>query len=127
MTARRQLGFLWGTVALALVALSPWAERLAAGLPACPIKSIAGVPCFTCGATRSALALSSFDLTAALAVSPLATLAWIALIVGGLVAGLGALAGRPLPLLELRPTLGLRLLVGGALLGNWFYLLIAGV
>jgi len=126
MTARRQFGFLWGTVALSLVALSPWAERLAAGLPACPVKSFAGVPCFTCGATRSALALSDFDLTSALAVSPLATLAWVGLIVGGIVAGLGALVGRPLPSIEPRPTLGLRLLIGGAVLGNWFYLLLVG-
>lgn len=127
MTARRQLGFLWGAVALALVALSPYAFRMAAGLPACPVKSIAGLPCLTCGTTRAALALAAFDLPAALAVNPLAALAWIALIGGGFAAGLGALAGRPLPLVEPRPSLGLRLALGGALLGNWAYLLFAGV
>ena len=126
MTARRQLGLLWGSVAAALVALSPLAERLAERLPACPVKSIAGLPCLTCGTTRAALALARLDPAAAFSINPLAALAWSVLILGGVCAGGAALIGRPLPSLEPRPTLGLRLVLLGALLGNWVYLVLTG-
>lgn len=127
MTARRQLGLLWGSVALALVALSPLAERLAAGLPACPVKSIVDLPCVTCGTTRAALALADLDLSSAWLVNPLATLFWIAVILGGGVAGLASLIGRPLPIAEPRPSVALRAVLLVLLLGNWVYLIVAGV
>lgn len=127
VTARRQLGLLWGGVALALVALAPLGERLASSLPACPVKSIAGFPCLTCGATRAALALGRLDPLAALTVNPLAAVAWSALVVLGVVAGVAALVDRPLALREPRPTLGLRLGLAAAALGNWAYLVLAGV
>lgn len=130
MSPGRQLGLLWGLVAVALVALSPLAPRLAPGLPACPVKTLAGVPCPTCGSTRAALALADFDPAAALATSPLATAGWVGLVGGGLVAGALALAGRELP----RPPrwtrgrlLAFRVLAGGSLLANWIYLVVAGV
>lgn len=122
MTARRQLGLLWGAVAAAMVALSPLGDRLAPALPACPLKSWTGLPCFTCGATRSALALADFDLFSALAVSPLMTLVWIALIGGGLVAGVAALLGRGVPEPPGDISWGWRAAVVAVVLVNWVYL-----
>ena len=127
MSARRQFGLIWGAVAAGLVALSPLAERLAATLPACPVKTWLDLPCPSCGTTRAALALSRLDPMAALALNPLATVAWAGLIVVGLVAGSAAAIGRPLPLIEPRPTLALRLAVGSVLVANWAYLIVAGV
>jgi len=124
--ARRQLGLLWGAVAAALVVLSPFGERLAPALPACPLKSWTGWPCVTCGATRTAVALAHFDLLGALAVSPLMTVAWIVLIGGGLVAGIAALAGHGVPEPRGRVSLKWRLAAVAVVLANWVYLVWAG-
>ena len=96
-------------------------------LPACLFKSWLALPCPTCGTTRAALALARFDVAAALAVNPLATVAWITLIGGGLVAGLMAAADRPLSAPRLRPTRPLRAAIAVALLLNWAYLVAAGI
>lgn len=127
--SRRQLGLLWGGVAAALVALSPFATRLAAALPACPFKSLTGLPCPGCGATRAALALSRLDVATAFAVSPLAAAAWTGLVAGGLLAGAWSLTGRALPApprLDGRRLWAWRVAVGTAVVGNWLYLLYAG-
>lgn len=126
MSSDRQLGLLWGAVALALVLLSPLGGVIAGALPACPLKSLSGWPCLGCGTTRAALALARLDLGAALAVNPLAALAWVGLVAGGLVAGALALAGRPLA--EPRGALPgwARVAAVAALLGNWIYLIAHG-
>ena len=127
MAARRQLALIWGGVAVALVALAPLGARIAAALPACPVRTWIDLPCFTCGTTRAALALARLDPAAALALNPLAALGLIGLVGGGLAAGGLAVVNRPLPEARLRPTRVLRLALGLALLGNWIYLVLAGV
>jgi hypothetical protein len=122
----RQLGLLWGTVALLLVALSPMAPALAASLPSCPARSLLELPCPTCGSTRAALALCGLDFRAAVAASPLAALGWVVLVGGGLVAGVLALLGRPLEepaWIESSATRWLRVTM---VLANWIYLIKAG-
>lgn len=130
MPAGRQLGLLWGGVAAALVALSPLAPRLAAGLsavlPVCPLKLLAGIPCAACGSTRAALALARLDVVAAFAVSPLAALAWCLLVAGGLAAGGAALAGRELPEPPVWLAPRVRWALIAALLANWAYLIWSG-
>lgn len=126
MTASRQIGLLWGLVALALLALSPLAPQLAAAAPACPLKSISGLPCPTCGATRTALALAALDPWTALALNPLVTAAWVFLVAGGLLALVYTLAGRSLPRLPNRLPLTLRLVTVAAVAVNWTYLVLAG-
>ena len=122
----RQLGLLWGAVAVALVALSPAAPHLTQGLPACPLKSLSGLPCPACGSSRAALALAQREVKEALAVNPLATVAWLGLVAGGLVAGVAALGGQPLrePRWVLPTTARLGLV--GILAANWLYLIWAG-
>lgn len=124
--AARQLGLIWGAVAVALVLASPLGAGWAAGLPACPIQTLAGLPCPGCGTTRSALALGRLDVAAALAASPLATLAWIGLVVGGVVAGAAALLGRPFREPSWDWPLSARLGVCVVIAVNWLYLLWAG-
>ena len=129
MTPRRQLGLFWGLVAAALVALSPLASRLAAGLPACPLKSLSGWPCPGCGTTRAALALADLDLLAAFAVSPLAAAGWTLLVAGGLVAGAISLAGLEPPAppgWTPRRLAAFRIAAATAIVGNWIYLVLHG-
>ena len=40
--------------ALASLPLLPWLAKMAGP---CPLRTLAGIPCFTCGATRAAAAL----------------------------------------------------------------------
>lgn len=122
MEGRRQLGFLWGGTAAMLVLLSPLGPVFAGALPACPLKSFTGLPCPSCGATRTALALAEFDLAGALAVSPLATLAWIVVVAGGLAAGVAAVAGYAVPELPRRVPIGWKIAAVAALAVNWLYL-----
>lgn len=127
MSPVRQLALLWTGVALALVAFSPVATRLAAGAPSCPIRTWFDLPCLSCGTTRAALALARFDPGAALAYNPLAALGWMGLVAGGLVAGCMVATGRPLPRFRIRPTLALRLTAAAILIANWAYLIHAGI
>ncbi len=126
MKSGRQLGLLWGGVAVTLVALSPFASRFASLLPACRFKALLGIPCPTCGSTRAALALGRFEFLQALARFPLATIGWTVLIGGGLVAGIAALLGYGVPdpptRLSLPVKIGLLLLF----LANWAYLIATG-
>ena len=109
-----------------LLALSPLGPRLTALLPGCHFQSWLGLPCPGCGTTRSALALSQLDFAAALAVNPLATLAWAGLVLGGLLAGSLALAGRRVPEFPSRLTWDWRWASALAVTANWVYLVVHG-
>ena len=122
----RQLGFLWGAVALSLIALSPLAPRIAGGLWSCPFKGIFGIPCPSCGTGRAALALASFDPLHALAHYPLPALAWIAFIAGGLAAGWYAWQRKPLPRIRRLPV-WVRIGIVVAVAANWAFSIATGV
>lgn len=123
----RQLGILWGGVAVALVALSPLASLFAAAAPRCLFKAWTGLPCPTCGTTRAALALARFDFLQAFTRYPLPSLAWTFFIAGGLVAGWLAWRRRPLPALPRRLPLWVKVAAVAAVLLNWAYAVHTGV
>ena len=127
LTPQRQLGLLWGAVAVALMLLATDAERLAQSLPGCTFKVVLGIPCPTCGVTRVALALAHLEVAAALRINPLATVLLLVLVLGGLIAGGATLGGHPPkePRWDLRPVerLGLVLVI----VANWAYLVARGV
>ena len=119
------LGALWGAVAATLVLLSPWVAGWTRGLPPCVLKAMTGIPCPGCGTVRTAIALSHVDLSAAFALNPLAAVALLALVGGGLIAGVLAALGREIPRPTSYPT-WVRLLAAGLILGNWAFILGAG-
>jgi hypothetical protein len=127
MKSGRQLGLLWGGVAVTLIAASPLGPRLAATLPACHFKQWFGIPCPTCGTTRAALALARLDFVTAFVHYPLATVVWVLLIGGGLLAGMAALAGYGVPEPPRRLSLVARSALVLILLANWAYLIATGV
>lgn len=61
-----------GAAMLGVAALWP---LLPVGLPPCPLRSLTGIPCPLCGATRSVVALVHGDPVAALVWNPLGVLA----------------------------------------------------
>jgi hypothetical protein len=118
----RALGLYWGAVAAALLLLMPLAPEAAMAVPPCLFRSLTGLPCPTCGATHALVALSRLHLAAALADNPLVAAAAVAFLLGGLGAGVAALAGRPFR----EPTsfrLSTRLAAVAAILGNWAWVL----
>lgn len=110
-----------------LLSLSPLAEGLASALPVCPVREALGLPCLTCGATRSALALANLDLLGAISINPLVSLAWIVLVPGGLIAGVLSLLGVAVKEPSWRFSLPTRWLLVSVLLANWIYLVGAGI
>ena len=126
MRPGRQLGFLWGGSVLAAMMLSPWAELIALGLPTCPWKRLLGIPCLSCGSGRAALALARFEFSEALIAYPLPTLAWTVFIVGGLLAGAGALLGRGVPSPPGRLSGWMWAWFAALVLANWAYLIATG-
>lgn len=93
----------------------------------CYFKTLTGLPCPTCGSTRSVGCLVEGDLPAALAMNPLAAAVILALVPWAL-ADLALLArGRALGL-EVSPRVGglLRVAAVALVLANWAYLIAAG-
>ncbi|MFN0152360.1 MAG: DUF2752 domain-containing protein [bacterium] len=125
---RRERGFalFWGASAIATLALAPFGSRLAEAALACPFKVVAHAPCPTCGTLRAAVALARLDPVAAIRVSPLAAIAWIVFIAGGLAAGALAVAGRGLPEPPSRLPLAARAVIVAAILANWAFLIATG-
>ncbi len=123
--ASRALALLWGGAAAASLALVPWAPEAAAWAPPCLFRSLTGLPCPTCGATRAVLALSRLRLAEAAAHNPLVTAAALAFLLGGLAAGIAALAGRP-PREPRAFGLRTRLAAFATIGANWAWVLVHG-
>jgi hypothetical protein len=115
----KQLAWLWGVTAASSLLLRPFWLALAPLAPACPFRALTGIPCPTCGTTHAAVALLHGHLTAALAANPLATVAGVVFMVGGLLAPLWAMF--KLPLLEIPSPLPRWARFGllALLLANW--------
>lgn len=110
-----------GAVAVGAVWLAiplPW--------PRCPFFAVTGLPCVTCGATRSAIAFLHGDLLAALRWNPLAFVAFCGFLVFDLYSAI-VLVGRTARLRIVDWTLTeknrARVIVIGLLALNWIYLL----
>lgn len=119
----RQLAMLWGVGAVSSLLLRPVWLALAPLLPACPFRALTDLPCLSCGTTRAAVALLHGDVVRALAINPLATLAGVAFIAGGLVAPVWALASLPVPRLATPAPRSLRLALVAALLLDWAWVI----
>ena len=115
----------WLLVSVTGAALGAFWLALHLPWPRCNFRALFGVPCFTCGSTRSAIGLLHGDLSAAWTSNPLATMTMLAIAVFDVYA-LGVLISRG-PRLRISfgrakwPLLML-LLLAGAL--NWSYLLL---
>lgn len=84
----RLLAWLWALSAAAVLLLRPLWLAVAAYLPPCAFRVATGIPCPTCGTTHAAVALLEGQPLDALAANPLAALAGVAFLAGGLAAPL---------------------------------------
>ena len=115
---------MWGAAALSTLVLRPFWLAIAPLLPACPFRSLTGIPCPTCGATHVALALLNGDLRAALGANPLAALAAVAFIVGGVLAPIWAFTRFPMPELAAPLPRWVRAAIVTVLLAGWAWVIV---
>ena len=119
----RQLATLWAAAAVLALALRPLWVAVAPLLGGCTFRRLTGVPCPTCGTTRSALAILDLDLAAAWATNPLATLVGALFILGGLASLVLLLLRRPLPRWTVRWNRCRTAAILIAIVANWAYLI----
>ena len=65
-----EFGIIYGAIAVAALAI-PWFLPVLSLSPSCAFKGLIGIPCPTCGATRSLVHLSHGEFTSALAMNPI--------------------------------------------------------
>lgn len=121
------LGLVFGGIGLLAAAAVGLLRLDRLPLTLCVFKGLTGLPCPTCGSTRTLGRLFALDFAAAWSQNPLATLGAVAVAAWGL-ADLALLPRRRALGLEIAPRLG-RALRWGALvlfLANWVYLIAAG-
>lgn len=123
-SAERQLAILWGAAAVSIAVLRPLWIAIAPHLRSCTFRNLTGIPCPTCGTTRTALALLHFDLGAAFTVNPLAAAAGIVFFVGGGLALVWGLMGGPTRIWRLHWSRRWTLALAGVILINWVYLIL---
>jgi len=115
---------LWSAAAISAVILRPIWVAIAPHLGSCTFRNLTGIPCLSCGTTRTALALLNFDFFGALTVNPLATIVAAAFIIGGGLSLIWVLVRGPVPTLKLSWSRRWTGAVVGVVLINWIYLIL---
>jgi hypothetical protein len=72
-----EFGLVYGGIALLALCAARFLPVLTF-LPSCPFNELTGIPCPTCGATRSVVHLAQGDILSSLGVNPLTSLCFIA-------------------------------------------------
>ena len=122
--AERQLAYIWGGLALALVALKPLWLLLAPFMRPCLFHSLTGIPCPTCGATRCVLALLDGDLPGAAGFNPLVFAATAVFVLGGVIAPLWAWRRGTGPRFARQIPMPVRIGLVALILANWVWLIV---
>ena len=97
-------------------------------LPPCLFHRITGLPCLTCGATRSVVSLSGFKIASSFIYNPFMAIFLAAILLFSTVKAAGFLFKREI-ILELTggEKKGFRIAVLSLIILNWIYLIIAGI
>ena len=119
--SERQLAWIWAGLTAAIAALSPVWIWLAPHLRPCVFRSVTGIPCPSCGATRGVLALIHGHPVEAFGFNPLVVTAAVGFAVGGILAPLWAWRVGALPELPKPLPAWIRWTLVVAILVNWIW------
>ena len=123
----RRVAALWGVCAGLVVLFRPVWLAGAKVLPHCLWRTWTGWPCPGCGTTRAMTSLLHGELAHALAFNPLAALAGMTFLAGGLAAPLWLAAGGQAVSLSARPRPLAMAALAALFLANWAWLYASGV
>jgi len=118
-----EFGIIYGLIALLALSAARFLPVLTVA-PSCPFKALTGLPCPTCGSTRSIVHLAHGNFTAALAMNPLICILFTAAVIGlfyGILAKVAELPGFGIALSD-REKNAFRVAAVLILLSNWMYL-----
>ncbi len=120
-----ELGVVYGLIALVVLAAVRFLPHSGL-LPSCVFLAVTGLPCPTCGTTRSFLHLAHGDLPAALAQNPLAAAAMIAALAWMCASAALFLLRSPRPALVTTRSEGVLIRTAAVVLFllNWSYLIL---
>ena len=123
------LGIIYTAISFILVFGAVFAQKGVLGPFHCVFRAIMGIPCPTCGITRSLVAISHLDIIGAFWWNPLVFILLLIIWVWGLLSVFGLMTGRGAPIVEAsgNPALILRIAFIVAVITNWAYLINAGV
>jgi cation transport ATPase len=121
-----EFGILYGGIALVLL-LASWTMPALGLLPSCAFQGLTGIPCPTCGATRSIMHLAHGSIVAALAMNPLIAVSIVAAILYLLYSLITIAAGVPRVRIALTEPEKNVFRIGAVLivLINWTYLILS--
>ena len=120
-----EFGIIYGGIAL-LVLAAAWLPPVVALAPDCVFRGLTGIPCPTCGSTRSVIHLSHGDMRAAFFMNPIAALFMIAAVLHFFYSSITFLFGLPRIILTLsdKEKNIVRTVVVMLLLAQWGYLVV---
>lgn len=120
-----RFGLIYGSIVLCLIAAA-WSLPLDRLLPACIFRSMTGLSCPTCGATRALLHFSRGELLDALSMNPIFMVVLLSLLAWMLLDGIQLLYRKRISLVftsRIEKTI-LRAGVALLFLANWIYLIV---
>jgi hypothetical protein len=124
ISPKSPIHMIWGIFALGLLITGRLIEGFVGKLPPCVFKKVTGIPCLTCGATRSVVALSNFDIIKSFKFNPLMLLAVLVTLGFSFFVFLGWLSKRRVAvIMSSREKVILRYSIIILIISNWAYLI----
>jgi hypothetical protein len=126
--AATNIHIIWGPIALLVIAAAGFFKDFLDLLPPCIFHKVTGVPCLTCGATRSIVALSRLDFASSFLHNPLTMIFAIALVVFSSISLFGYIIKKSLVLkFSEREKRALRIGAVALIALNWLFLIATDV
>lgn len=120
-----QIGLSYLAVSIFGFAFAQFGEHILIFIPPCLFRVWTGLPCPTCGATRTGIALSHFYFLDALFENPLFFMIYAALFLWGMNTILGVVTGKNVKFsLSGREKKRVQILLVSAIALNWLYLIL---
>jgi hypothetical protein len=118
---------IWGPMALLIIAVVGFFRDFLSLLPPCIFHKLTGIPCLTCGGTRSLAALSQFDIASSFMLNPVLFLCVAGVMTLSSVSFYGFVTKGSIVLkLSDGHKKALRIGIIGLFIANWVYLIFAG-